>query len=123
MAISHGFLRVAELLEAAAMPLAHSTLHKHISQAVRDAHPNEYADLVDVAGDEKSGHAVYSKGYNGKLRKAPYTATSKDGAPSVKVDTAKAVDVTPRTSYDEIPDDSAAAAESRRTIAAASGSM
>jgi hypothetical protein len=115
-----GFRAVAELLQEAAMAMTHSDLHKRVQKAISDKHPNNSVSLIDVAGDENAGHAIYSKGYyGGDLKKAAFTGAKNKGVHTISVDTEHASDVMPRTTYDDVPDGTSAARESLTKIRAA----
>ena len=103
MVLQTGFLIVATRLQEAAM--SHSDIHSRLRDAI-SGHPknkDRWASLVDVFGDDKSGDAVYSSGEG--LKKASYTMGTANGKTTCDVDCDNAVDVMPRTSYEEQPDE------------------
>lgn len=57
---------------------------------------------VDHFGDAAAGDVIYSSGYEGDLKKAPYTITETSGAAKCEIDTAAAVAVVPRCVYEPV---------------------
>lgn len=95
MALSKGFLVVARKLQETATVLSMSDVQRRISDCLGEmSDGGMYCYLVDVFGDDKSGDVVYS--CSGDLKRAPYTLTAND----CNIDTASAVDVMPRTTYE-----------------------
>lgn len=97
MILRAGYLALASKLQEAAAKMSDSNKQSRLSDALNDIYrgTGEWAYLVDVFGDDKSGDLVYSCG--GDLRKAPYTISGD----KVTIDTAAAKDVYPLTTYHE----------------------
>jgi len=105
MALSVAFkLVAAKLQEAAATALANSDVCKWLSDSIQDiAGEGSYGYYIDHIGDGTSGDVIYCCG--GGLKKAPYQITSVNEKPFCHIDADKAVDVLPRTTYEEEVDD------------------
>jgi hypothetical protein len=95
MTLRAGFLALAHKLQEAVTLMSQKDVSARLSDALSDQFrgTGTWAYLVDVFGDDKAGECVYSSG--GDLLKAPYTC-SETGA---KIDTTKAVEVLPLTTY------------------------
>lgn len=101
---SPGFLVVARKLEEAATALSQSDTRKQLSDELNDTLGGGYnCYLCDVFGDDQSGDLVYS--YNGNLWKCPYELSNVGGKRATKIETDQAVNVLPRTVYDEEADE------------------
>ena len=113
MTLSPGFLAVAQLLQEAATAMSQSDVRTRVQDALSYAlktpggYGYSYGYVVDIFGDDKGGDVVYS--FNGDLKKAPYTLTGT----TCMIDTSKAVDVSPLTTY-ELDVDPLETAESKR---------
>jgi len=120
MRIEAGFQTVALLLQEAVTRLCHEDILRRLRKAVYEIgrESEDYCYICAVFGDDKSGDVVYSAGYDNGLRKAPYTMT--DAA--TVIDTAKAVEVMPVTTYEvqgtgSVEATEAGARNSRRDLA------
>lgn len=106
MALSAGIKAVALLLqEAVTAKLANSDLCRWLADALADAG----CFYLDHIGDAVSGAVIYIDG--GDIQQAPYTITQAGGKASATINTDKAVDVLPRTTYVKQGDASEAAHE------------
>lgn len=100
MVITPGFLAVATKMQEAATAMSQSDVRTRIQDALSDAlktpggYGYSYGYVVDIFGDDKGGDVVYS--YNDDLKKATYLITGT----SCTIDTTKAVDVAPLTTYE-----------------------
>jgi hypothetical protein len=105
MKLTEGFRDVALKLQEDATALSQRDICSRLSDAVRDIGHDEgdYYCLVDVFGDDKSGDVIYS--CNGNLMKAGYEFSTANGKQVAAIDVDNAVDVMPRTSYEEEADD------------------
>jgi hypothetical protein len=99
MKLSEAFAAVAARLQEQATDLSHNDIRRRLQDALED----EHCYICDVFGDDQSGDVVYSD--SGDLMKAPYEFTSVNGKQMASVDHDNAVDVVPRTTYEEEPDD------------------
>lgn len=107
--------RFAEAVTA----LSQNDIRRQLASEIEGYTDGDYCYLCDVFGDDESGFVVYSK--NGDLLKAPYAMGMIGDKRSCTIDTAVAVDVLPRTVYDEEADEGdhmtyQGAMESRRTL-------
>lgn len=104
---------VARLVESATQ-LSQSDVCKSLCDALKTLYPGQYCYPVDIYGDDQSGDVVYCCGND--YKRAPYEIQYVDGKRAVSIDTASAVDVLPRTQYDEEADEAAhyASSESAR---------
>ena len=96
MKLSPGFFAVAEKLQEAATAMCHEDIRTRLRDALQDAFKGtgNWCYVVAVFGDDQSGEVVYS--CSDDLMRASYTMT----AGGAKIDTAKAVAVTPLTTYE-----------------------
>lgn len=81
--------------------LSQNDVRRQLADQIEDI-AGMYCYLCDVFGDDESGEVIYSSG--GGLMKAPYTLAMVDGKRSTSIDTKAAVNVLPRTIYDEEAD-------------------
>lgn len=106
---------IALRLQEQATALSHGDICKSLSDALKDLYPGQYCYPCDVYGDDTSGDVVYQCG--GDWMRAPYEMKDVGGKRACTIDTAQAVDVLPRTVYDEEADEAdhyAAMGESER---------
>jgi hypothetical protein len=87
------------LKESIDLGLSHSNIRDALADCLRDAFPNGYAYLLDVYGDDESGDVIYYA--NGDTYKASYELGQANGKRMHAIDTEHAVEVLPRTVYDE----------------------
>jgi hypothetical protein len=102
-----GFAAVAlKLQEGADGGVGHQAIVGRLSDGLRDSlkTSGQWGAYLDHFGDEESGDVIYSVG--GQTKKAPYSMSSPSGKLATSIDTENAVDVTPRTVYEEEADDS-----------------
>ncbi len=94
--LSAGFAALALRIQEATTVLSQSDIRRRLSCSLEDTYrgTGTWCYLLDIFGDDQSGEVVYE--CSGDLKKAPYTC-SKSGA---VIDTAKAVDVVPFTTYE-----------------------
>jgi hypothetical protein len=80
--------------------LSHSDIRCRLSDALNDALTSgQYGYIQDIFGDDKAGDVVYCCG--GDMFKAPYEIGAVNGFQVASIDTDAAVDVVPRTIYEE----------------------
>lgn len=96
MILRAGYLVVATKIQEAATAMCHEDIRTRLSDTIQDIFrgTGNWAYVVAVFGDDKSGDVVYS--CSDDLKKASYTI---NGA-NCKVDTATAVSVMPLTTYE-----------------------
>ena len=94
---------LAERLQEQATTLSHSDIRKSLSDCLNDDFPGQYAQVCDIYGDDESGDVVYQKG--GEHLKAPYALGTANGKRAHSIDHDQAVNVLPRTVYDEEADE------------------
>lgn len=106
--------------EEAVTALSQTDIRRQLADELQDmAQGGEYYYLCDVFGDDQSGEVIIS--CNGDLKKAPYAMATISGKRSTSINLDAAVDVLPRTVYDEEADEGdhmtyQGAMESRRTL-------
>jgi hypothetical protein len=84
--------------------LSHSDIRCRLSDALNDTlMGGQYGYIQDIFGDDKSGEVVYCCG--GDMFKAPYEIGDVNGFQVASIDTDAAVDVVPRTIYEEESDE------------------
>ncbi len=98
MKLLPAFQAIALKLQEDATDLSHNDIRSRLSDALDDG-----CYVCDVFGDDDSGDVVYHDGDGAK--KASYQFSTVNGKQVATVDTDNAVEVTPRTTYDEQPDD------------------
>ena len=103
MALSKGFQAVAHKLQEAATDLSLSNIQQRLNDCLGDISDGRYRYIVDVFGDDESGDVVYSCGSD--LMRASYEFSTANGKPACSIDTDNAVEVLPRTTYEEEADD------------------
>jgi len=105
MRLTEGFQAVAFRLQEDATQLSQRDICSRLSDALRDigSDNDEYYYIVDIFGDDQSGDVIYS--CNGNLMKAAYEFSTTNGKQVAAIDVENAVDVMPRTSYEEEADD------------------
>src|ERR1700694_1270183 len=86
-----------------ATALSHDDIRKSIADALRELYPGRSCSPCDVYGDDSAGDVVYQCG--GDYMRAPYEIQTIDGKRACSIDTSQAVDVLPRTVYDEEADE------------------
>lgn len=96
-----GFQAVALKLQEAAGDLSNSDVVTRLRDALSDVYrgTSSYAYYIDHFGDDQSGDVIYCM--NGDTFKAPYEISQATGAAVCTIDTDSAVDVVPRTIYEE----------------------
>lgn len=96
MRIGAEYFALAAKIQESALAMCHEDIRTRLADAIRAAvkDSGSWAYIVAVFGDDKAGDVVYS--CNSDLKKASYTMTT-GGA---TIDTAKAVDVAPLTTYE-----------------------
>lgn len=96
MHIGTVYLALAAKLQEAAQKMSTDDVRTRISDALRAATKgtDSWSYVVAIFGDDKSGDVVYS--CNSDLKKAPYAISGG----SATIDTAKAIDVAPLTTYE-----------------------
>lgn len=100
MALRTGFVLLAERLQEAADALTASDIRSRLADAVRDCcrAAGSWGYYVDHIGDGAAGDVIYYCGDD--MYKAPYEISGgADTAAKCLIDTAKAIDVVPRTIY------------------------
>lgn len=90
-------------LQEADVTLSDQDIRCCLQDAVKDAHPGEYAYVCCYYGDDSSGDVIYSAG--GDCTKCPYEISMVNGKRVCSLNTDQAVDVMPRTVYDEEADE------------------
>src|SRR5574340_7744 len=93
-----GFHAIALKLQEDATYLSHNDIRSRLQDAMDDG-----CYVCDVFGDDDSGDVVYH-GPDG-TQKAGYQFSTVNGKQTASVDTDNAVDVVPRTTYEEQADD------------------
>lgn len=84
--------------------LSHQDIRARLSDALNDTLAGgQYGYVSDIFGDDASGEVVYCCG--GDMFKAPYEIGSVNGFQVASIDTDAAVDVVPRTIYEEESDE------------------
>jgi hypothetical protein len=84
--------------------LSHSDIRCRLSDALNDTlSGGQYGYIQDIFGDDKAGDVVYCSG--GDMFKAPYEIGTVNGFATASIDTDAAVDVVPRTIYEEESDE------------------
>jgi len=104
--ISDQRAKLAEVLlreASAALELSHSDICKSLQDALSDMFPGQWCYIRDVFGDDESGDVVYCCGQD--TYKAQYEIGLANGKRTTSIDTATAVNVLPRTVYDEEADE------------------
>lgn len=97
-------LRKQLIREAAAtLELTASDTCAALSDELRDMFPGEYAYVRDVIGDGESGDVIYV--CNGETWRAPYEIGMVNGKRTCAIDDDQAINVVPRTVYDEEADE------------------
>lgn len=86
-----------------ATTLSHSDICKALCDALKELYPGQYCYPTDVYGDDSSGDVVFCCG--GDYKRAPYEIQMIGGKRACSIDTSQAVDVLPRTVYDEEADE------------------
>jgi len=101
-----GYTVVAQKLrEAAGGDLSSSDTRARLGDAIQDQHKGtgHWASYIDHFGDGESGDVVYS--CDNDVKKAPYSISGGPGAARCTIDFDGAVDVVPRTVYEEEADE------------------
>lgn len=103
--LSKGFTDLALKLQEAASGLGNRDVCSRLGDACNDVGKDNggYAYYVDHIGDGDSGDVIYS--HNGDLKRAPYSMSTTNGKQVVAVDHSQAVDVMPRTTYEDEADE------------------
>lgn len=83
--------------------LSHSDIQACLADCLRDQFPNGYPYVRDVFGDSESGDVVYYA--NGDHFRAPYECGTANGNRVCTIHFDQAVEVIPRTVYDQMADD------------------
>ncbi len=116
MPLTREFKTLAAKLQEAATDLSHSDICKTLQDCLNDEFPGQYCYVADVFGDADSGDVVYCCG--GQYYQASYEISTVDGKRATTIDTDEALNVLPRTVYDEEADEMdsyAAASEAERS--------
>jgi hypothetical protein len=104
MALHKAVEALAVKFQEQATALSLSDIGKRLSDALRDScEQYEYCYVCDIFGDDQSGDVVYVKG--GDCYKAPYEMTTVNGKAACMINFDAAVDVVPRTIYEEEAED------------------
>lgn len=106
MTLRAPFVLLAQQLQEAAdsADISHNDLAKWLSDACQDmCQPGEYCYMMDFIGDGESGDVIYC--CNGDTWKAPYEIQHAGDKISVMIDDDNAIDVLPRTVYEEEADE------------------
>jgi len=105
MKLTEAFKTVGIKLQEQATELSHSDICARLRDALQDIgrDSNQYYYVVDIFGDDQSGDVVYSCG--GDLMKAPYEFSQVNGKQVAAINVDQAVDVVPRTTYEEEADE------------------
>jgi len=102
-----GYVALALQIQEAASGLTASSVGQKLQAAVSDAHKGtgKWASYLDHVGDDDSGDVIYS--CSGDTMSCPYEITgSGDGvAATAKLDLDSAKKVSPRVTYEDMPDD------------------
>jgi len=105
--LSGAYLALAVKLQEAASDMTSSTVGQKLSAAIQAAHKGtgKYAYYLDHAGDDSDGDVYYS--CSGDTMTCPYEMTDNgDGvAATAKLDMDSARKVSPRVTYEDVPDD------------------
>jgi hypothetical protein len=106
--LSAGFAALALSIQEAASidELSASDTSRRLSSALQDAareNGGSWCYYIDHFGDSESGDVIYSCG--GDTKRAPYTISTVAGKASCVIDTESAIDVVPRTIYEEEAED------------------
>jgi hypothetical protein len=104
--LSAGFASIAlRMQEASAGELSNGDVCNRLRDALSDIYrgTGNWAYYIDHFGDADSGDVIYS--VNSDTKRAPYAIATVAGKAACTVDTDKAVDVMPRTIYEEEADD------------------
>lgn len=106
--LRQGYLAVAMKIQEAADAgddIGSQAICRRLSDCLRDHFKDSgsWGYYVDHFGDAESGDVIYSCG--GDTMKAPYTMTTIAGKVACEIDTESAVEVTPRTVYEEEAED------------------
>lgn len=97
------FKTLALKLQEVSQPLSQTDIARALNDCLRDMEPSSYCYVCDIFGDADSGDVVYSCG--GEYYKAPYEMGTANGKRTCTIDSEKALDVVPRTIYDEEADE------------------
>ncbi len=103
MALEKWAEAIAIRLQEQAAQLSNNDICKGLSDCLNDLYPGAYAYICDVFGDDESGDVVYYQG--GDYHKSSYSMGFVNGKRTHNIDTENAVNVLPRTVYDEEADD------------------
>jgi len=103
LSLSPAYKALAQWLQEAGEELSHSDICRGLADCLKDLYPDCFCYICDVFGDDDSGDVVYQK--DGEYYRAPYEIGFNDGKRTHSIDTANAVDVLPRTVYDEEADE------------------
>lgn len=103
--LSAGYVALAINLQEASQALSANDVRTRLQDSISDCYRGSgtWAYLIDYFGDAESGDVIYS--CDGECMKAPYAITSEGGAAKCVIDTEQAVDVVPRTVYEEEADE------------------
>lgn len=99
--LSPGFQALALKLQEQSTELSSSDVCRWLSDACKEV--EGYAYYVDHFGDGESGDVIYSCG--GDLKRAPYSIRQVGGKWTATIEDDQAVDVLPRTTYEEEADE------------------
>jgi hypothetical protein len=100
--LNAGFATLAiTLQEAAAAELSNGDVCRRLADALRDCFrgTGDWAYYIDHFGDAESGDVIYS--CSGDTKRAPYSIGEVNGKTACSVQTDAAIDVMPRTVYEE----------------------
>jgi hypothetical protein len=93
------FKLLALKLQEVAQPFSQTDVARSLNACIRDKDPNIYCYVCDIFGDADSGDVVYYCA--GDYFRAPYQMGNADGKRTCTIDFEQAIDVLPRTVYDE----------------------
>ena len=101
MALREGFKLLAVALQEADDELSHNDVRARLNDELSDmSQGGPYCCLVDYYGDDENGDVVYYCG--GQLKRANYTISAPSGGKQdITIDDDNALNVVPRTSYEE----------------------
>lgn len=97
------FLERLKALHEAEIALSHEDIRKSLNDALDDEYPGKYCYILSVYGDDSAGDVVYQCG--GDTYKCSYEIGSANGKRTTSLDTEGAINVLPRTVYDEEADE------------------
>ncbi|MGH7489245.1 MAG: hypothetical protein ACREMY_27125, partial [bacterium] len=105
MRLTEAFVALALRLQEQATDLSQNDIRARLADALSDYARDQqcYCYCVDIFGDDQSGDVVYLEG--GDTKRAPYEFSTVNGKQVVAINFDQAVDVMPRTVYEEEADE------------------